>query len=161
MIIVMPDGHPIKDPAQRSRSMEVFSKDLIGDVLPLIERKYRTAPGHVMPGTSAQHLMEGSPVSVGIAPAGLRAKLNGGIHTIAVPLAGPHNDVARETARALAEKLGATVVESPTEPVDLVVVGSAPGAPPGRVVVGGDVRGELASARSSVLVVPAESPVLP
>ena len=122
---------------------------------------YRTPPGRVEPGTSAQHLMEGSPVSVGIAPAGLRAKLNGGIHTIAVPLAGPHNDVARETARALAEKLGATVVESPTEPVDLVVVGSAPGAPPGRVVVGGDVRGELASARSSVLVVPAESPVLP
>jgi len=45
MIIVMPDGHPIKDPAQRSRSLEVFSKDLIGDVLPLIEKKYRTAPG--------------------------------------------------------------------------------------------------------------------
>ena len=45
MIIVMPDGHPIKDPAQRSRSLEVFSKDLIGDVVPLIEKKYRTAPG--------------------------------------------------------------------------------------------------------------------
>jgi hypothetical protein len=33
--------------------------------------------------------------------------------------------------RALADKLGATVVESGAEPVDLIVVGSAPGAPEG------------------------------
>jgi len=121
---------------------------------------YRTPPGRVEPGTSAQQLMDGGAVGVAIAPAGLRTKPDGGIRSIAVPLAGPTNDVARQTARSLAEKLGATVAESPQAEVDLIVVGSAPGASPGRVVVGGDVRSELSSARSSVLVLPAESPVL-
>jgi len=122
---------------------------------------YRTPPGRVEPGTSAQQLLEGGAVGVAIAPAGLRTQLDGGIRSIAVPLAGAMSDVARQTARALAEKLGATVTQSLGAQVDLIVVGSAPGAPAGRVVVGGDVRSELSSARSSVLVLPAESPVLP
>jgi NAD-dependent DNA ligase len=46
-----------------------------------------------------------------------------------VPVAGPTNDVARETASALAANLGATVRESRAEPVDLIVVGSQPDAP--------------------------------
>jgi len=62
---------------------------------------------------------------------------------------------ARKTAASLAAKLGATVLESPSEPADLIVVGSAPGAPAGRIVVGGDVRSELDRARGSVLVLPA------
>jgi hypothetical protein len=78
--------------------------------------------------------------------------------SIAVPLAGPTNDVARQTAGALAEKLGAGVVE-PGGEVDLIVVGSAPGASPGHVAVGGDVRNELNRARSSVLILPAEKPL--
>jgi hypothetical protein len=45
--------------------------------------------------------------------------------------------------------------------VDLIVVGSQPDAPAGYVVLGGDVRSELNSARSSVLVLPAGAPVLP
>jgi hypothetical protein len=122
---------------------------------------YRTAPGHVEPGTSAQHLLDGGSVAVAIAPAGLRTQLNGAIRSIAVPLAGPTNDVARETAGALATKLGATLVDSRAEPVDLIVVGSQPGAPAGQIVVGGDVRSELNSARSSVLVLPAGAPVQP
>jgi nucleotide-binding universal stress UspA family protein len=122
---------------------------------------YRTAPGRVEPGTSAQHLMDGSSVAVAIAPAGLRASPDARIATIAVPIAGAISDVARETARALAEKLGATVVDSPSGPVDLIVVGSAPGAPSGRLAVGGDVRSELSSARSAVLVVPADTPLMP
>jgi nucleotide-binding universal stress UspA family protein len=122
---------------------------------------YRTTPGHVEPGTSAQHLLDGGGVAVGIAVAGLRTEPDGTIGSIAVPLAGAVNDVARETARALAERLGATVVESGGESVDLIVVGSQPEAPPGRVVVGGDVRNELARARSSVLVLPAGSPLRP
>jgi hypothetical protein len=121
---------------------------------------YRTPPGHAEPGTSAQSLLEGGPVAIAIAVAGLRTRPDAAIKSIAVPLAGPTNDVARQTAAALAEKLGATVTESRGEPVDLVVVGSQPGAPDGRVVVGGDVRNELNSARSSVLVLPAGSPVL-
>ena len=122
---------------------------------------YRTAPGHVEPGTSAQYLLDGGSVAVAIAAAGLRTRFDGAIGSIAVPLAGPTNDVARETASALAAKLGATVRESRAEPVDLIVVGSQPGAPAGRVVIGGDVRNELNSARSSVLVLAGGVPLLP
>jgi hypothetical protein len=122
---------------------------------------YRTAPGHVEPGTSAQHLLDGGSVAVAIAAAGLRTQPDGAIRSIAVPLAGPRSDVARETAGALAAKLDATVRESSSEPVDLTVVGSQPGAPAGRVVIGGDVRNELNSARSSVLVLAAGVPLLP
>lgn len=127
---------------EEGASMIVFGSD------------YRTPPGHVEPGTSAQRLLEGGSVPVAIAAAGLRTKPDGAIETIAVPLAGPHNDAARATAAALAEKLGASVVEPRADGVDLIVVGSAPGAPEGRIVIGGDVRAELDRARGSVLVLP-------
>lgn len=120
---------------------------------------YRTPPGHVEPGTSAQHLLDGGAVAVAIAAAGLRTSPDGAIRSIAVPLAGPVNDVARDTANSLAGKLGANVVEAPSASVDLIVVGSQPGAPAGHVVIGGDVRTELDNARSSVLVLPAGSPL--
>jgi nucleotide-binding universal stress UspA family protein len=115
---------------------------------------YRTPPGHAEPGQTAQTLLDGGPVAIAVAAAGLRTKAQARIGTIAVPHAGPHNDKARETARALARKLGATVVEPPTEAVDLIVVGSQPNAPEGHVVLGGDVRSELSRVRSSVLVLP-------
>jgi nucleotide-binding universal stress UspA family protein len=115
---------------------------------------YRTAPGHVEPGTSAQYLLDGGSVAVGVAAAGVRTRV-GEIKKIAVPLAGPTNDEARQTARSIADKLGATVVESSTEPVDLIVIGSQPGASSGHVAVGGDVRAELNNARASALVLPA------
>jgi hypothetical protein len=67
---------------------------------------YRTTPGHVEPGTSAQHLLDGGSVAVAIAAAGLRTQLSSAIRSIAVPLAGPTNDVARETASALARSSG-------------------------------------------------------
>jgi hypothetical protein len=133
----------------------------VGASLIVFGSDYRTAPGHVEPGTSAQHLLDGGSVAVAIAAAGLRTRLNGTITSIAIPLAGPTNQVARATAGALASKLGATVVRAPGEPVDLIVVGSQPNAPAGRNVVGGDVRAELNNARSSVLVLPAGKPVLP
>jgi nucleotide-binding universal stress UspA family protein len=121
---------------------------------------YRIPPGRVEPGTTAQHMLEGGPVAVAVASAGLRTLGDGGIKSIAVPLAGPTNDVARETASSLADKLGAKVVDSPSEGVDLIVVGSQPGAPAGQVVLGGDVRNELDNARSSVLVLPAGTPIV-
>jgi nucleotide-binding universal stress UspA family protein len=122
---------------------------------------YRTTPGHLQPGTSAQHLLDGGAVSVAVAVAGLRTRLNDPIKLIAVPVAGPRNEEARQTAGALAERLDARLEDSPAESVDLIVVGSQPEAPAGRVVVGGDVRAELDRARSSVLVVPAGAPLLP
>ena len=116
---------------------------------------YRTSPGHAEPGSSAQHMLDGGSVAVAIAPAGLRTRRDAAIKSIAVPLAGPTNDLARQTASALAQRLGAAVVESPSEAVDLIVVGSAPGATEGHVVVAGDVRAEVSGARSAVLVLPA------
>jgi nucleotide-binding universal stress UspA family protein len=118
---------------------------------------YRTPLGRAEPGTSAQRLIEGGPVAIAVAAAGLRAKGITAIQTIAVPFAGPVNDDARATAASLAAKLGATVVDADAGSVDLIVVGSQSGAPSGRVVVAGDVRNELNSARSSVLVLPAET----
>ncbi len=135
--------------AREGASLIVFGSD------------YRTPPGHADPGASAQHLLEGGSVAVAIASAGLRTKIeNGSIKLISVPLAGPKNDVARETAASLASKLGAEVVESRHDPVDLIVVGSQPEAPPGRIVLGGDVRSELNGARASVLILPADTPLL-
>jgi NAD-dependent DNA ligase len=119
--------------------------------------EYRTPPGRAEPGTSAQRLLEGGPVAIAIASGGLRAQADAGIRSIAVPFAGPVNDDARATAAALAEKLGATVVDVSSGPIDLIVVGSQAGASKGRVVVAGEVRNELNSARSSVLVLPAET----
>jgi hypothetical protein len=121
---------------------------------------YRTAPGHVEPGTSAQHLLDGGSVAVAIAPAGLRTDLDGEIRSIALPLAGPRNDVARSVAGELATHLGASLVDSSSE-VDLIVVGSQPEAPPGQIVIGGDVRSELDRARASVLVLPADASPFP
>lgn len=119
--------------------------------------EYRTPPGRAEPGMSAQRLLEGGSVAVAIAAAGLRAKADGAIRSIAVPFAGPINDDARATAAGLAAKLGAEVVDAGHDALDLIVVGSQQGAATGRVVVAGEVRNELNSARSSVLVIPAET----
>ena len=118
---------------------------------------YRTPPGRAEPGASAQRLLDGGRVAVAVAAAGLRAKHDAGLRLIAVPFAGPFNDDARATAASLAASLGAEVVDAGHAGLDLIVVGSQQGAPEGRVVVAGEVRNELSSARSSVLVLPAET----
>ncbi len=130
---------------QQDASIIVFGSD------------YRTPLGRAEPGTSAQRLLDGGSVAIAVAAAGLRASANGAIHSIAVPFAGPINDDARATAAGLAAKLGAEVVDAGHDALDLIVVGSQQGAPRGRVVVAGEVRNELNSARSSVLVLPAET----
>lgn len=151
-------GHVVFGPATGDRLRELAESE--GASAVVFGSDYRTAPGHVQPGTSAQHMLDGGPVPVAMAAAGLRSEPETSITTIAVPLAGPTNELARQTARALAEKLGAQVVESP-QPADLLVVGSAPGASEGHVMMGGDVRSELNNARSSVLVLPAGVAILP
>jgi hypothetical protein len=150
--------HVVIGPSTGARLGELAESE--GASLVIFGSDYRTAPGHVEPGTSAQHLMDGGSAAVAIACAGLRTQLGRPIRAIAVPMAGPINDAARQTARALADRLTAEVVASPGDPVDLIVVGSAPGASPGHTAVGGDVREELSRARSSVLVLPAGGPLL-
>ncbi len=131
---------------QQGASIIVFGSD------------YRTPPGRAEPGTSAQRLLDGR--TRGDRRGGCwrcAPTSDGAIRSIAVPFAGPVNDDARATAAALAAKLGAEVVDAGHDALDLIVVGSQEGAPKGRVVVAGEVRNELNSARSSVLVLPAET----
>jgi nucleotide-binding universal stress UspA family protein len=119
---------------------------------------YRTPPGRVSPGTTAQHLLEGGPVGVAVAPAGLRANPDAAINTILIA-DGAADEAAGRTAEMLAERLGATVIEDPAR-ADLIVLGSAPGGSGGRVRVSGAARNWLAAAQASVLVVPTGTPVM-
>ncbi len=129
----------------------------IGASIIVFGSDYRTPLGRAEPGTSAQRLLEGGSVAIAVAAAGLRAKSELTMASIAVPFAGPVNDDARATAASLAAKLGAAVVDANAGSIDLIVVGSQQGATKGKVVVAGAVRNELNSARSSVLVLPAET----
>jgi nucleotide-binding universal stress UspA family protein len=114
---------------------------------------YRITPGRVEPGTTAQYLLEGGPVPIAVAPAGLRLAGEKGIRAIAV--AGPEGDTeARQTAETLAERLGADVVAAGNGSADLTVVGSQIGAPVGRIALGGATRHQLDAATSPVLVLP-------
>lgn len=119
---------------------------------------YRTPPGRSEPGTSAQWLLEGGGVAIAVASAGLRTARDVQIKSIAV-VAADDDSAARQTAESLASKLGATTVETGEPTVDLIVVGSQPGGPPGRITLSGATRTMLNNTRGSVLVVPAGAPV--
>ncbi len=112
---------------------------------------YRTPPGRVEPGGSAQGLLQGSPVAIGVAAAGLRTRGDERIQTISV--AGDSNGAAHRTAQALAQALGAQVLEGGGN-ADLILVDSQSNGPEGRITLGGSVRGQLDSARGSVIVLP-------
>jgi nucleotide-binding universal stress UspA family protein len=117
---------------------------------------YRTPPGRVEPGTSAQHLLEGGPVAIAVAPAGLRARAAPALVSIAVSGTDP---AARETAEALAALLSVEILGGAGAGADLIVAGSSENAPVGRIALSGSTRSELDSARCSVLVVPRGKPV--
>ena len=119
---------------------------------------YRTPPGHAEPTTSAQRLLEVGGIGIAVAAAGLRDEPNAGIDSIAVP-AVVEDESARQTAEALAQKLGARVLAAEAADADLIVVGSQPGAPAGRVVLSGSARTMLDASRGSVLVVPSGRPL--
>jgi len=93
---------------------------------------WHTAPGHVQPGRSALRLMEGGPVSIAIAAAGLRDRADAGLRSIALA-GGEVDDAARATAERLAAHTGTPLALPSQEGVDLLVVGSRPGTPEGRV----------------------------
>ena len=120
---------------------------------------YRTAPGRVRLGTSAQRLLEGGPAAIAVAPSHLRD-----LDELRVARVGVIPEAADETteasAHALAASLGASVAPSLDEPVDLLVVGSRPEAPRGRVMLSAAAEYAIEDAASAVLVVP-RSVVLP
>lgn len=114
---------------------------------------YRTTPGWAEPGNTAQRLLEGGPVAVAVAQAGLRDRLGEPIASIAVAppdAPGPAADVARE----LAAQLQATAVSNGSG-ADLIVVASPPDGRAGRLSLSGAARTALNAAPGSVLVLPA------
>jgi nucleotide-binding universal stress UspA family protein len=117
---------------------------------------YRTPPGHAEPGNTAQHMLEGAPVAIAVAAAGLRTDKDKSIGSVFVA-AGNADTAAIDTAKALSEKLGASLNGQGDGAADLFVVGS-PG-PAGRIGLSGLTRTQLNSARGSVLVVPHGTPV--
>jgi len=119
---------------------------------------YRTAPGHVEPGGTAQYLLEGGPIAIAVAPAGLRTSRDAAIRTVAVSSSGG-DLAAQQTAEAIADKLRAELVAA-GQRSDLIIVSSQVGAPAGRISLSGAARNELNSARSAVLVLPVGAPVL-
>jgi nucleotide-binding universal stress UspA family protein len=113
---------------------------------------YRTAAGHVVPQHSAWTLLEGGGAAVAIAPANYRSSRSPEIHRIGV-LATPGDDLAIETARALAERFQATLSRDERQ-VDLLVVGSRAEAPEGRVMLTSYAQNEIENATCPVLVLP-------
>ncbi|HWD65470.1 MAG TPA: universal stress protein [Solirubrobacteraceae bacterium] len=114
---------------------------------------YRTTPGRAEPGNTAQRMLEGAPVAVAVARAGLRAEADASVLTVAVaPPDGP--GPAHRAASRLADSLGARMVENGTR-ADLILVASALEGRPGRLSLSGSARAALDSARGSVAVLPA------
>jgi hypothetical protein len=113
---------------------------------------YRTAAGHVSPQRSTQVLLEGGPAAVAIAPANYRSRRELGLSTIGL-LADPRDTGATETARELAERVGATVTHEPRH-ADLLIVGSRPEAPNGRVMISSQAWNAIENATCPVLVLP-------
>lgn len=133
--------------------------DAEGASLVVFGSDYRTPPGRVEPGRSAQQMLEGGGVAIAVAPAGLRSHPEDSIGWVAIYADG-EDDAALRTAEALASEFGAELLNGadPTR-ADLIVVGSAAGTPPGQVRLSGAIRQRLDAARASVLVVPNSAPV--
>jgi nucleotide-binding universal stress UspA family protein len=111
---------------------------------------YRTPAGHVSPQHSSVRLLEGGPTAIAIAPADYREQ-DPDIHSIGL-LASPGDDAAIDTARELADHLGARVTRD-ERLVDLLVVGSRPEAPEGHVMISAQSEREIEDATAPVLVV--------
>jgi nucleotide-binding universal stress UspA family protein len=113
---------------------------------------WHTAPGHVQPGRSAVRLMEGGPVSIAIAAAGLRNRTDATLRTIALA-GGEVDDAARTTAEQLAAHAGTSLALPSQDGVDLLVVGSRPGTPTGQVSVTAANEYVVETTTSNVLIV--------
>jgi nucleotide-binding universal stress UspA family protein len=113
---------------------------------------YRTASGLLKPGIAAHKLLLGGPAAVAVAPADFRSRSSVTVNTVGVIDEG--DPAARETAASLAAALGATVQEFDGQPVDLLVVGSRPESPEGRVTLSASSDYAVEAATYPVLVTP-------
>ena len=143
------ERHVVVDPSTSEGLAKLAATE--GAKLILFGSDYRTPPGRVEPGGSAQGLLEGSPVAIGVAAAGLRTRAHEKIQTISV--AGNANGAAHQTAETLAQALGAEILEGGGN-ADLILVDSQSNGPEGKITLGGSTRAQLDSARGSVIVLP-------
>lgn len=126
--------------AERKAEILVFGSD------------YRTAAGHVSPQCSAQRLIDGGPVAIALAPADYRDDPNSRFGRIGL-LAHAGDEGALATARDLGEVFGARVTQN--EPfVDLLVIGSRPQSPTGKVMISSQAHNAIENASCPVLVLP-------
>jgi nucleotide-binding universal stress UspA family protein len=120
-----------------------------------------TAPGHISIGNSAERLLEGGNVAVGIAPVGL-ADTDGDAtrvqRIVAVGEAGGAGG-AQATAQALAGALGAEVVPVADDAADLLVIDSRADAEQGRVSLSSSAAHLIEIANCPVLVLPSGVPL--
>lgn len=112
---------------------------------------WHTTPGHVQPLQSALRLLDGGPVAIAIATAGLRERKNARIDHVALP-GGEVDPTARETAEGFAARAGQPIALPTQENVDLLVVGSRPGAAEGRVSLSAAAEYLVETTTASVLV---------
>jgi nucleotide-binding universal stress UspA family protein len=119
--------------------------------------EYRTANGLLKPGISAHKLLLGGPSAIAVAPAGLHTNPAVSVNTVGVIDEGDAS--ARETADSLASALGASVVEHGSGPLDLLVVGSRPEAPAGKVVLSASSDYAVEAATYPVMVIPRGTPI--
>lgn len=114
--------------------------------------EYRTAPGTVAPGRPAHKLLLGGPAAIAVAPSGLRSNPSVSINTVGLIDEG--DPAARETAESLATALGATVAEHGEGHCDLLVIGSRPESPRGKVTLSAASDYEMETSTCPVLIVP-------
>jgi nucleotide-binding universal stress UspA family protein len=112
-----------------------------------------TAQGHITIGNSAQRLLEGGNVAVGIAPVGLAEAPRTARRIVAVGEAGGAGS-AQVTAQALASGLGAEVVPVLDAEADLIVIDSRADAEQGRVSISSSAAHLIEIATCPVLVLP-------
>ncbi len=135
-----------------SVGLEELAQSEDADVI-VFGSEYRTAVGTLKPGISAHKLLLGGPSAIAVAPAGLRENPAVSINTVGVIDEG--DPAARATAESLASALGATAVDfQPGARVDLLVVGSRPEAPEGKVVLSAASDYAVEAATFPVIVTP-------
>jgi nucleotide-binding universal stress UspA family protein len=147
--------HVVVDPST-SAGLSALAERTGADLI-VFGSDYRTPPGRVEPQGSAQGLLDGGPVAIAVAAAGLRIGNGTGLRSVSVAGA-DGSGAAAQTASALVAATDAELVVSGGD-ADLIVVDSRADTAPGRVALDGTTRGRLDDARGSVLVLPRGTPL--
>jgi nucleotide-binding universal stress UspA family protein len=142
--------HVVQNPATSVGLTELAEKER-ADVI-VFGSEYRTSPGLVKPGISAHKLLLGGPSAIAVAPADFHANPVVAVENVGVIDEGDQS--ARDTANSLAGALGAQCADYGSGRIDLLVVGSRPEAPDGRVVLSAKSDYAVEDARYPVLVIP-------